>query len=120
MSPTSYQLLHPAPYSTHISLSGNNTFQRGIDLQELTIDPSFDFGSPIIEGAGSTNSYFQRRIQTIDSLMDANYHNILEKSYANTVSNSITYSDEFNAAIRNINTSDTDIINNSNFSKSRI
>ncbi len=107
------------PYSSHISLSGNNTFQRGVNLQGFTVDPAATYGSKnITEGANGVP--FLRRISTVNSLMEANYTNILEKSYANTISNSVEYSDGFNSSIQNISETDSSLIEASGFSNTNL
>ena len=102
------------PYATQISLDGNNTFQRGFKHYGYTVDRNLDYGSKGIS-EGSNGKDFLKRISTINSLVDENYVNILEKSYMNTLSNSVANSDNFNQTIRAISDSDQEIITNSQF-----
>ncbi len=92
------------PYS-HISLNGNNIFQRGNLLKEIAINPNDDFGSGYIWGTNNTLPYYTKRIETINSLMGETYSNILQKSYANTVSKANDYSYDFRNALSNVNPS---------------
>lgn len=86
--------------SMNISLDGLNLFQRGNNIQPYTILSSGN-GSVLINGA--TNNNFSETIkrQTVDSLLEHNYQNILEKAYANSIVGSKNNSIEFDSAIFN-------------------
>jgi len=86
--------------SMNISLNGINTFQRGNIVQSYTIEAK-DKGSVSINRSNSNSFYQRMKRQTLDSLLDVSYQNILEKAYANSVAGSKENSLEFGAAIEN-------------------
>ena len=83
--------------SMNISLDGVNTFQRGYFVQEYAIQPGQ--GSVTINGSDSNDFYNTLKRQTLDSLLEATYQNILETAYAGTISDSKNNALEFAAAI---------------------
>lgn len=85
--------------SMSISLNGLNVFQRGNTIQPYSINYSADNGSVLINGATSDNIYDKLKIETVDSLLEHSYLNILEKAYANTIVGSKTNSIAFDSAI---------------------
>lgn len=86
--------------SMNISLDGLNVFQRGNSVQPYSIK-TFGNGSVLLNGALSNSVYEQLKRQTVDSLLEYNYQNILEKAYSNSIIGSKNNSISFNTAIAN-------------------
>lgn len=86
--------------SMNISLDGVNVFQRGNIIKEFAIGYQ-DNGSVILNGAEENDFYNQLKRQTLDNLLDQEYHNILKTAYANTITDSNNSSFSFNSAIAN-------------------
>ncbi len=84
--------------SMSISLNGLNVFQRGNTIQPYSIKPTGN-GSVLINGATSNNIYEQLKIETVDSLLEHSYQNILEQAYASAVVGSKNNSIAFDSAI---------------------
>lgn len=84
--------------SMSISLDGLNVFQRGNVIQPYSINPTGN-GSVLITGATSNSVYEQLKIQTVDSILEHSYQNILERAYANTIVGSKNNSIAFDSAI---------------------
>lgn len=96
--------------SMNISLDGLNIFQKGNTVNTFSIKPT-ETGVELLNGSGSNNFYETLKRQTLNSLLETNYQNILEKAYVKTVNNSTTNSYAFDAAINNgipFNTTFTD------------
>ena len=83
--------------SMNIAIDNGNIFQKGEATLPYVIKSNR--GSIVINGSNSNNFYETLKRQTLDNLVDANYQNILEKAYTNTVKNAVGASFEFNAAI---------------------
>lgn len=83
--------------SMNISLDGINTFQRGNIITEYAIQPGG--GAVTINGSDNNNFYNTLKRETLDSMMEASYQNILQSAYAGTISNSKNNAIEFGAAI---------------------
>lgn len=86
--------------SMNISLNGVNTFQQGDTVSEYAIEPS-NSGSVLITGSAKSNFYETLKRQTLDSMLEREYQNILENAYSKTVLGSQNNSLEFAAAIAN-------------------
>lgn len=86
--------------SMNISLDGINVFQRGNNVQSFSIKPTGS-GSITLNGITNNGLYQSLKRQTLDNLLDANYQNILETAYANSVTGSKNNSLEFSSAITN-------------------
>jgi len=86
--------------SMNISLDGINLFQRGNTIQTYSIVPKAN-GSVLINGAATNTVYEQLKRQTVDSLLEYNYQNILEKAYSNSIIGSKSNSIDFDSAIAN-------------------
>lgn len=85
--------------SMNISLSGNNVFQTGRNVISFSVssNPNADLG---INQYGETDSFLGAiKTNTIDSLMAANYHNLLETAYADSVKDSIEANELVEAAL---------------------
>jgi len=83
--------------SMNISLNGVNTFQRGNVIQEYAIVPGQ--GSVTLNGSSNDNFYNTLKRQTLDSILETSYQNVLEQAYAGTISDSKNSSIEFGAAL---------------------
>lgn len=84
--------------SMNISLSGLNVFQRGNTIQSYSINTTGN-GSVLINGANSNTVYQTMKRETVDSLLEYNYQNILEKAFANSIIGSKSNSIQFDSAI---------------------
>ena len=91
--------------SMNISLDGLNIFQRGDDVEVYAIQPT-DNGSVLINNYGFP-LYHQLKIETVDSLFEKEYVNILEKAYANSIrgakSNSLSFDSQINQISQTFN-----------------
>ncbi|MFT6808847.1 MAG: hypothetical protein ACJA01_002078 [Saprospiraceae bacterium] len=83
--------------SMNISLDGINTFQRGNIITEYSVQPGG--GAVNINGSNSNNFYNTLKRETLDSMLEASYQNILQKAYASTISDSKSNAIEFGAAL---------------------
>ncbi|MEE9373627.1 MAG: DUF1501 domain-containing protein [Saprospiraceae bacterium] len=84
--------------SMNISLNGVNTFQRGNIITEYAIESSGG-GSVSINGSNRNNFYNTLKRQTLDSILETSYQNILESAYARTISDSKNNAIQFSAAL---------------------
>lgn len=83
--------------SMNITLDGINTFQRGNIITEYAIQAGG--GAVTLNGSGSNSFYNTLKRETLDSMLEASYQNILQKAYAGTISDSKTNAIEFGAAL---------------------
>ncbi len=87
--------------SMNLSLSGLNQFQLGDEIQPYSI---LRTGSGAVQISGSTSNNFYNTIkrQTLDSLLEENYINVLDQAFQNTITNSNGNSFEFSGAINSV------------------
>ena len=86
--------------SMNISLDGLNVFQQGNNVNTFSIKP-VNNGVALLNGSNDSGFYQNLKRQTLNSLLETNYQNILEKAYVNVVSNSTGNSFAFDAALNN-------------------
>ncbi|MEO0338645.1 MAG: DUF1501 domain-containing protein [Bacteroidota bacterium] len=86
--------------SMNISLSGNNVFQAGRQTVEYTID-AFN-GAKTINNYNGTGYFNQVLKRSIDGMLEQEYHNIFEKTYANTIRVGLNANEQFAAAISEV------------------
>jgi len=86
--------------SMNISLDGVNTFQQGNIVSEYSIGPT-NTGSVLITGSAKNNFYETLKRQTLESILEQDYQNILSKAYSQSVLGSNSNSIEFASAINN-------------------
>ncbi|MEO0774910.1 MAG: DUF1501 domain-containing protein [Bacteroidota bacterium] len=84
--------------SMNISLSGRNVFQSGNQTAEYTIRPS-GTGSVGIQGYDGTSTFDQIRTTAINSLMEQQYTDLFQKTYADVVKNAQEAHEQFSTAI---------------------
>lgn len=98
--------------SMNISLAGTNTFQAGESVVEYAIEPN---------GNGSIGLYgFDRPIEThdmlkkaaIESMLDLQYQNLYEQTFANTTRMAIGNHQQFSTAIERVGQLNTQFGNN--------
>jgi len=86
--------------SMNLSLGGTNIYQTGVDTIEFALDPYN--GSSGIYGYGATedwNVFDRMRTQAINSMVDAEYSNMFEKTYIDVVKRSRDGHIQFQEAI---------------------
>lgn len=84
--------------SMNISLSGNNTFQTGNQVQSYAIKRNNN-GSTLINGSGNNGFYEQLKRATLDDILEVNHQNILKQAYSDLVTGSKNSSFEFDSAL---------------------
>jgi uncharacterized protein (DUF1501 family) len=82
--------------SMGISLSGTNDFQAGATSREFSISSE---GSTSIIGFGDPNPILTVRETAIRSMIDSQYKNLLERTFAETLARGIRNDEIFSAAI---------------------
>lgn len=82
--------------SMNVSIAGTNVFQTGEETVEFSLTPA---GPVNIEGYGGAGLYDQLRTSAIDSLMNAHYRNVLERTYAGCFRNAIAGNRFFSEAL---------------------
>lgn len=92
--------------SMNISLSGNNVFQVGNQTIEFTIN-SESGGANNIEGYKEEDVFNQIRTQAINSLLEAQYQNIFQQAYANTIKVAVNSNELFATALNGVNPLET-------------
>jgi len=102
--------------SMNISLSGINRFQRGYDVQPYSIERTAGGSIELIGSSSNSITEILKR-QTLDSLLEVSYTNILDKAFKNAVKNAKGNSFEFSSAINNIQPFNTSF-NNTQLSQS--
>ena len=85
--------------SMSISMGGNNVFQSGNSTIAYAVNPEEGQGKSIYNYNNVNDGWDMLRTQAIDNLMDYNYMNLFEQTYANTIKNSQSASDLFNGAV---------------------
>lgn len=83
--------------SMNISLNGVNTFQKGNIIREFATDPGGNNVTINASGSNALREIIKR--QTLDSLLETSYQNIMEKAYADTVKGGKENNLEFAAAL---------------------
>jgi len=86
--------------SMNISLDGINLFQQGKNINSYIVNPK-DKGAVLLNQSDNKGFYQTLKRQTLDSLLETEYTNILQKAYNSTIINSKSNSFEFNAALAN-------------------
>lgn len=86
--------------SMNISLDGLNVFQKAGTVKTFSIKHTNN-GVALINGSNDNSFYENLKRQTLNSLLETNYQNILEKAYVNAVNNSTSNSFAFDAALTN-------------------
>jgi len=84
--------------SMNISLDGINLFQQGNDINSYIVNYKDD-GAVQLNQYDNGSFYQTLKRQTLDSLLETEYTNILNKAYTKTIVNSKSNSFEFNAAL---------------------
>lgn len=83
----------------NFSLSGRNKFQSG----EQTVDFSINTrGSAGIDGFDNDNTYHTLRNAAINNMLEAEYQDVFEQTYVNTLKGSAEGSVQFQEAINNL------------------
>ncbi len=86
--------------SMNISLNGANLFQRGASIEAYSIQNSENGSIPV--NRSNQNNFFELlKRQTLDSLLENNYQNIMQQAYKNTLVGSKSNSIAFSSAIAN-------------------
>ena len=88
--------------SMNISLSGTNLFQTGTTLTEYSIVP---WGNGAIQIHGHDNIWSTRHVlknAAIESMLDLEYQNLFDQTFATTTRSAIEGSNLFAAAIENV------------------
>lgn len=84
--------------SMNISFKGQNLFQRGNEVLPFAATTSAN-GTALISGSSLTSFYQTLKRETVEDIVELSYSNALEQAYASTVSNGISSSVGFDAAI---------------------
>jgi len=84
--------------SMNISLDGINLFQQGDSINSYIINYKDD-GATLLNQYDNPSFYQTLKRQTLDSLLETEYTNILQRAYTNTIVNSKSNSFDFNAAL---------------------
>jgi len=85
--------------SMNFSLSGRNQFQSGQQTIDFSIKPNGNVG---IEGFDSDNTYNVMRNAAINSMLEAEYQDLFEQTYVNTLKGSAEGTVQFQEAIENV------------------
>ncbi|MCB0642435.1 MAG: DUF1501 domain-containing protein [Phaeodactylibacter sp.] len=96
--------------SMNISLAGNNLFQSGNQIVEYPILP-YGNGSIGITGYGEGTAFNQIRTAAISSMMEQEYQNLFEKTYADITRNAQEAHELFSTAIAGVQPFGTDFSN---------
>jgi uncharacterized protein (DUF1501 family) len=99
--------------SMNISLSGSNIFQTGKTTVEYTLDPYE--GSVGIEGYGNPDPedfWSQLKTTAIDSMLDIEYRNLFEQTFANVTRNAIDSNNLFSSALSGVGDFQTQFADN--------
>lgn len=86
--------------SMNISLDGLNVFQKANNVNTFSIKTANN-GVALLNGSNDGGFYENLKRQTLNSLLETNYQNILEKAYVNKVNKSTGNSFAFDAALSN-------------------
>lgn len=101
--------------SMNISLEGVNRFQSGQFVQPYSITSSGG-GAVSLNNATSTNAYEILKRQSLESLLEVEYANALDKAYNQTIKDANANSFEFSGAINAVADFNT-VFDDSNLSK---
>ncbi|MFK7982778.1 MAG: hypothetical protein AB8G86_22550, partial [Saprospiraceae bacterium] len=103
----------------NISLSGTNVFQAGNNVVEYTINPS-GTGSIGLTGSEDMDFYSTLRNGAVKSMMEHQYQDIFQKTYAGVTKNAQDSHQQFSSAINGINQAPpfTTVFSTSNLSQS--
>jgi len=85
--------------SMNISLSGSNVFQAGRTTVEYTIDPYEGSIGMWDYAPGSSDFWQQIKTTAIDSLLDAEYKNLFEQTFANVTRKALDSNELFSTSI---------------------
>ena len=85
--------------SMSFSLSGRNQFQSGQQTVDFSIKPNGNVG---IDGFDSDNTYNTLRNAAINNMLEAEYQDVFEQTYVNTLKSSAEGSVQFQEAINNL------------------
>ncbi len=85
--------------SMNFSLSGRNQFQSGQQTVDFSINTN---GSVGIDGFNNDNTYHTLRNAAINNMLEAEYQDVFEQTYVNTVKSSAEGSTQFQEAINNL------------------
>ncbi len=90
--------------SMNISLNGSNIFQTGNQTIEYSVSPGQigEGGAREIWGYDSDWSYTRIRSNAINSLLEANYSDLYERTYLNTLRSSKDAYQGFNSAVNDV------------------
>ena len=86
--------------SMNISLSGKNVFQLGSNASEYSILPT-QTGSQGIRGYKGNSTFDQIRTEAVKSLMEAQYQDIFQKTYAGVIQASQNTHELFSTVVGN-------------------
>ena len=98
--------------SMNISISGTNIFQTGTTLTEYSIVP---WGNGAVQIHGHDDIWWSRHVlqnAAIESMLDLEYQNLFEQTYANTTRSSIEGAAQFATGIENAPTFTTQFDDN--------
>ncbi|MEM9985954.1 MAG: DUF1501 domain-containing protein [Bacteroidota bacterium] len=87
--------------SMNISLAGNNTFQAGNEVVEYTISPLGN-GSLGIRGYQGSSPLNQIRTAAVNNLLERQYQDIFEQTYADITRQAEVNHENFSAAVGNV------------------
>lgn len=88
--------------SMNISISGTNIFQTGNTLTEYSIVP---WGNGAVQVHGHDDIWWSRHVvqnAAIESMLDLEYQNLFEQTFANTTRSSMDGASQFAGAIENV------------------
>jgi uncharacterized protein (DUF1501 family) len=85
--------------SMNFSLSGRNQFQSGQQTVDFSIKPNGNVG---IDGFDNDNAYHSLRNAAINNMLEAEYQDIFEQTYVNTLKSSAEGSTQFQEAINGL------------------
>ena len=97
--------------SMNISLAGNNLFQSGNQVVEYPILP-YGNGSIGITGYGEGGAFNQIRTAAISNMLEQEYQNLFEKTYADVTRNAQEAHELFSTAIAQVDPFSTQFSNN--------
>ncbi|MEM1358700.1 MAG: DUF1501 domain-containing protein [Bacteroidota bacterium] len=87
--------------SMNVSLSGNNVFQAGRQTVEYSVNAAAG-GAQTIYGYGEPGFFQQIQTTAIDNLLEQEYQNIFQQTYANTIKVGLAANSEFAEAVGNV------------------
>lgn len=88
----------------NFSLSGRNTFQSGQESIDFSINTN---GSAGIDGFDNDNTYHTLRNAAINNMLEAEYQDVFEQTYVNTLKGSAEGSVQFSEALDSLPPFDT-------------